>query len=242
MRLNQVIALVGGRKTAIQQLLTTIHHGWKAERVSGMMRTYQPKHEDGERFPSENKVLQLRVRDELARVEAELADFWNLVGTQEISNTQAKGNIVVNGKTLAAQVPVSTLLFLEKQLTDLATLIGNLPTLPVDRAWQLDADNRCYVSAPEQTVKTKKLQKPLVLYPATPEHPAQTQLITEDEAVGTWTTIHNSGAIPPAEQYEILRRVEKLREAVKMAREEANGAEALGAELGPALLGYIFGG
>lgn len=240
LKLNQVIALVGGRKTAIQKLLTTVHHGWKADRVTGMTRTYTPKNEDGERFPSENKVLQLRVLDELARVRAELADFWDLVALQEYSNTAARSDIVVEGTTLAVDVPVSALLFLEKQLTDLATLIGTLPTLPIDKAWKEDAGNRCYVSEAEQTTKTRKEQKPLVLYPATPEHPAQTQLITVDETIGTWNTVYTSGAIPASGQFEALQRVEKLRNAVKIAREQANSIEAGGNNVGAALLGYVF--
>src|SRR4030042_5879206 len=100
LKLNQIIALVGGRKTAIQKVLTGIHHGWKAERVMGMTRTYQPKHEDGERFPPENKPLQLRVADELESLQRELAGFWDLVATQETSNTQAKADVIVDGDTV----------------------------------------------------------------------------------------------------------------------------------------------
>lgn len=240
MKLNQVIALVGGRKTAIQKLLTGIHHGWKADRVTGMTRTYAPKTEEGERFPSEKKVLQVRVEDEMTRVRAELTDFWDLVVTQEMSNTAAKADVVVDGVMLAQEIPVTALLFLEKQLADVATLVGNLPTLPVDKSWKPDAGNRCYVSEPEVTIRTRKEQRPLVLYPATPEHPAQTQLVTEDTSAGTWTTVFSSGAIPAAEQFAALQRIEKLRDAVKVAREQANGIDAQERKIGAALLSYVF--
>lgn len=113
MKLNQVIALVGGRKTAIHKLLTEIHHGWKAERFMGINKTYLPKNEEGETYPPENKVVQLRVRDEIDRVRLELADFWNLVATQEASNTMASADVEVDGTALLDNVPVSTLLFME---------------------------------------------------------------------------------------------------------------------------------
>jgi hypothetical protein len=226
MKLHQVIALVAGRKTAIQKLLTTLHHGWRAERMMGITRTYLPKDQEGERFPSETKVLQLRVSDELAKLRDELSAFWDLVCMQEAANTEAKNHITVDGMVLAEDVPVSALLFLEKQLTDLATLLSAVPTLPIDKQWAEDKSNRCYISAPEETVKTKKVQRPLVLYPATPEHPAQTQLVTEDVTIGNWTTVHSSGAIPESEQHAMLKRVERLRDAVRVAREGANDIEA----------------
>jgi hypothetical protein len=240
MKLNQIIALVGGRKTAAHQLMTTIHHGWKADRITGMTRSYTPKSDDGERYPPDNKVLQIRVEDELQTVREMLADFWSLVATQEYANTDARGDIVVDGQVLLESIPVSVLLFLDKQLTDLGTMVEKLPVLPVDKVWQRDAGNRCFVSEPEATFKTRKEQKPLVLYPATPEHPAQTQLVTTDETVGMWTTTHLSGALPAAEKFALLRRVATLRDAVKVAREQANSMEAPLSSIGPKLLGWIF--
>lgn len=240
LKLNQVIALVGGRKTSIQKLLTSVHHGWKTDRVAGLTRTYQPKNDDGERFPSENKPLQVRVKDELGKIQSELNSFWDLVAAQERSNSEARGDIEVDGVIIAPAVPVSTLLFLEKQLTDLATLVGNVPTLSTDKVWRLDEGNRCYVAETEQTTKTRKEQKPLVLYPATPEHPAQTQLITTDETVGYWNTTHISGAVPASEQHETLQRIEKLKDAVKCAREQANQIDVIEDKIGSKLLTYIF--
>ncbi len=239
-KLNQIIALVGGRKTAIQKMMTTIHHGWKADRVSGLTRTYQPKNDDGERFPNENKPLQVRVKDELDRIQYEIKSFWDLVATQERSNAEARGDIEISETVLVPAVPVSVLLFLEKQLTDLATLVSNVPTLPTDKVWKLDEGNRCYVAEAEQTVKTRKEQEPLVLYPATPEHPAQTQLITTDKTIGYWNAVHVSGAIPASYQHEVLRRIEALKDAVKCAREQANNIDAIQENIGEKLLSYIF--
>jgi hypothetical protein len=240
MKLNQVIALVGGRKTSVREVITAIHHQWNETRLMGVCRTYAPRNEDGDRLPPESKVVQVRVNDELETVRKILAEFWDLVSIQECSNTVAKGDIVVDGQVLAT-VPVGVLLFLEKQLIDLHTLAANLPTLPTDKTWRQDIDNRCYVSEPEQTIRTKKEMRPIVLAEATEHHPAQVQLAGEDIQVGTWTTVHHSGAIPASVKFAMLQRIETLRDAVKVAREQANGIEAAGPSIGTKLLSYIFG-
>lgn len=241
MRLNQIIALVQGKKTKAQKLLTTVHHGWHKDRITGIARTYAPIDEEGEVFPSESRIVQLRVSDALQTVQKELVDFLNIVATQEYANTTAKSDIAVAGKTILKDVPISVLLFLEKQLVDLRTLATNLPTLPTDRVWKPDEAKHCYVTDSEQTVKTQKKVEVIVKYEATKEHPAQTEIIHVDKTVGQWTTIHLSGALPEKERDAIIERIEKLQDAVKVAREHANSAEvAIQDSFGKSVLGYIF--
>ena len=150
------------------------------------------------------------------------------------------GNIRIEGVSILDNVPVTVLLFLEKQLTDLRTLAQNLPTLPPDRSWSIDEAKNCWVTQPEQTVKTQKVVEPIVKYDATPEHPAQTDLITRDRTVGHWSTTHLSGALPETERDAIVSRIERLQDAVKIAREEANSQEVTYRVIGPAILDYIF--
>ena len=130
---------------------------------------------------------------------------------------------------------------MEKQLTDLRTLAQNLPTLPTDRVWSMDGAKNCWVTDPEQTVKTQKVIEPIVKYDATKEHPAQTELISKDKTIGHWSTIHTSGALTKTHRNTIITRIEKLQDAVKVAREEANSHEVTMQELvGEVVLGYIF--
>ena len=93
-----------------------------------------------------------------------------------------------------------------------------------------------------QTQKTKKEQRPIVLYHATEHHPAQTQLITEDVVIGHWTTTKWSGAIPRPRKRALLERIVKLEEAVKFARERANSIDATEAHAGRRILDFIFEG
>ena len=50
-----------------------------------------------------------------------------------------------------------------------------------------------------------------------------------------------SGALPAKRVNELLERVEKLQQAVKFAREEANSAEVADQRIGDAVFGYLFG-
>ena len=241
MRLCQVIALVAGKKTRAQKLTTTIHHGWKVDRISGLSRTYQPLKDGDDIFPSESRLVQVKVAEEIPKAQKVLEQFINLVATQETANTNAKADVVVKGKALLEDVPVTVILFLEKQLTDIRTMVLNVPTLPTDKVWTLDNNQNCYVTDPEETVKTKKKMKVIVKYPATPEHPAQTEILPEDVRIGHWTTIHLSGAMPEKERAVILERIEMLQDALKVAREEANSATVVPvSNLGQTFLNYIF--
>jgi hypothetical protein len=85
------------------------------------------------------------------------------------------------------------------------------------------------------------VQRPITLYEATKEHPAQTQLITEDVIAGAWITIKYSGAIPAPRKKQLLGRIEKLSNAVKFAREQANAAEATDKKLGKEVFDFLFG-
>ena len=240
MKLHQLIALVGGRKTETQQYLTAVHRGWTADRITGISRVYGPKDEDGEVFPPEKRHVQLHAPDALAGVAARLADFYDLVARQEDANTRARADVVVDGKPILKNVPVGLLLFLEKQLVDLLTLARNIPTLPSDRIWRFDSAKGCHVTEPEQTVKTQKKSEVIVKYEATPEHPAQTELVQVDKTIGHWTTVHMSGALPESERTELITRLTKLRDAVKCARQLANETESRpDAVIGSAIFEYV---
>ena len=62
----------------------------------------------------------------------------------------------------------------------------------------------------------------------------------EDIVVGYWKTVKFSGALPASRVKELLDRVEKLQQAVKFAREEANGIEVQDKRVGETLFSYLF--
>jgi predicted component of type VI protein secretion system len=209
----------------------------KPELLNGFVSTYEPLAEDGERLPPEQKQVQYNTREVLQTIHKSLAELFNTEATKDFAN---KADIVVDGTTLMAAVPTTFLLFCEKQLKDLGTMVERIVELDTADEWRSDENDRgIHVSAPSKRHRTKKLQKGIVLYPATVEHPAQTQLITEDQIVGYVTTVKRSGAIPRELKRSLLRRIEKLTNAVKSAREEANTREVVRHD-SSALLDYVF--
>lgn len=170
----------------------------------------------------------------------ELVEFMDVVATQETGNTQAKADVVVDGKVVLSQVPVSVLLFLEKQVSYIRTFITNMATLPTDREWKQDSAANCWSTEAVEQTHTKKTPTRFVKAEATKEHPAQVEILYVDNIVGYWITRHFSGAIPAKVQSALLDRVNRLDEAVKSAREAANSVEVEQVKIGKSLLDFVF--
>lgn len=225
-KLNQIIAVEKGIKSRVYSEVGELDKAaQKPELFNGLVRTYEKKFEDDEELPGENKMVHYEVGNVLRLVRQLSTELFDITARKDWSNCEAKADVAVEGKVILTQVPVTYLLFLEKQLTDLRTLFGRLPTLDEGEAWTKDGSSGLYVTAPTTTHRTKKVQRPLVLYQATVEHPAQTQVITEDVLAGYWKQTKQSGAMPRVDRVKLVDRIEKLLQAVKAAREAANGID-----------------
>lgn len=240
-KLNQIIAIEKGIKSRVYGEVTNINKSiQKPELFNGFSKTYQAKDEDGEKLPAESKRVQFMATDMLRNVAHLSTELMAVTARKDWTNCVAVADVVVDGAVLIPKVPVSHLLFLEKQLVDLHTLIGNLPVLDEAEAWAKDVNSGLYKADATQTHRTKKIAKPIVLYPATPEHPAQTQMVAEDVIAGFWTQVKQSGAMPKPDKLTLLAKSEKLLRAVKEAREEANAqAEVTSPNVGDAIFGYL---
>lgn len=240
-KLNQIVAVVSGKKTSTQKTITELYHKLqKSVLFEGISRTYRPSDEEGETFPSERKNLQLKVEDTIVELISAMSDLLDSTATQDFANCKAKADVKVDGKTILSGVPVTYLLFLEKQMTDLQTFVSKLPTLDPAEDWQFNTSANCWASSAKATSKAKKVPKTLVKYEATKEHPAQTEVYHEDVKVGEWTTIQFSGAIPAKKRDEFYEKIKKLTEAIKFAREEANNSEVEHVKLSKDIFEFIF--
>ena len=241
-KVGQIVAVEKGVKSRAYADFTAIHHQLsKPPLLAGIARTYQPKDDDGERFPPESTRVQLRADFALKQVAATLGRLFDVVATKDYGNTQARADVVVDGEILVSQAPVPFLLFLEKQLTDLMTFVAKLPVLDPSETWHWDAASDSYATEATQTTKTKKVPRNHVKAEATKEHPAQVEMFFEDVLVGYWTTVKFSGALPQSRVTDLFDRVVKLSEAVKIARETANGVKVPDVKTGEAIFGYLFG-
>lgn len=241
-KLNQIVAIEKGAKTDAYETVTKIHQKLQVEEIlNGLVRTYTPKDDDGERKPSESKRVQYRAHEAIDAAITAWTKLLDVTATKDTGNTKAVADIIVDGKTLIADVPVTHLLFLEKQVEDLRTFCKKLPTLSDAEDWTFDTAVDLYVSDPTETTSMKKVPRAFVKAPATDKHPAQVDTYTEDVPVGTWKVVKQSGALPASDVNAMLERVEKLAAAIKIARETANSIEVSNVTEGKTLLSYIFG-
>ncbi|MFD6531378.1 hypothetical protein [Streptomyces sp. NPDC060184] len=241
-KLNQIIAVEKGVKSKAHQDLTAAHHGLqKPGLLAGLSRTYQPKDEEGEQLPPESTLVQVKAEDVLRDTATALTRLFDVTATKDWANCAARADVTVDGRVLVADAPVSYLLFLEKQLTDIGTFVRKLPVLDASEAWAQDPSTDAWKTEPVRTLRTKKVPRNHVKAEATEKHPAQVEVYYEDVPIGYWTTVKFSGALPARRVRELTERVEKLQQAVKYAREEANATEASDQRVGDAVFGYLFG-
>jgi hypothetical protein len=242
-KLNQVIAVEKGIKGRIQgDIVNGVYHTLqKSDLFNGFVKGYRPDAEDGEKLPEERKQVQYKVEDLLRQVEIGMTELMDISATKDYANCKAKGDVVVDGTVLVEAVPATFLLFMEKTLTDFHTTLRALPTLDVSESWSLDPNQNLYKTDKVDTVKTKKILKPVVLYPATDKHPAQVEKVTEDVRVGVWSNIRISGAIPVPRKEALVEKCEKLIKAVKYARESANEETAESVRIGNKFFSYLLG-
>ncbi|MGN9783058.1 DUF7873 family protein [Nonomuraea sp. ZG12] len=239
-KLNQILAVEKGVKSDAQRKVTDAYHRiQKTPLLSGISRTYQPIDDEGEMLPPESTRVQVQAESVLKDVATALTRLFDVTATKDWANTQARASVVVDGETLIEDAPVTYLLFLEKQLVDLHTFVAKLPTLDPADTWSYDDNAETWRTEPVKTTRTKKVPRNHVLSEATDKHPAQVQVFTEDVVVGYWTKVAFSGALPNRRVNELLTRIQKVQDAVKYAREEANTWAVTDQEIGERLFRYL---
>ena len=239
-KLNQVLAIEKGIKERVGKVITDIYQSaQKPNLFNGFVKRYRRIKDDAEIYPDQRAKVQLNAEQSLRTVVDSKAELLNITAQKDFANQEAVADITVDGVVLVERAPATFILWLEKQIEDLRTFVSKLPTLDEAEDWELDADTGVFKSGETTTHRTAKVIEPLVLYPATDKHPAQTQLINRDVVVGFWDEVKLSGALPVPRKAAILARIEKLYRAVKVAREAANMAEAPRRDVGAALLNSL---
>lgn len=243
MKLSQILAIEKDTRQRCSTILKEVHRRSNTpDAFGGFDRTYRPKNdEDTETLPSESRKVRHTTNESLDEVRAALTELWDVSATRDYSNLNAVSDVTVDGITVLEGAPTTFLLFMEKQLENLRTFVGSLPELDSAEDWERDEEAGLWKSRPVQTHRTRKQAKPIVLYEATEKHPAQTQMISEDVHVGFWTTVKNSGGISRTRKQTLLRRINRLRGAVKQAREAANTVEITDAKVAEKIFDFVLG-
>jgi hypothetical protein len=243
--LSQVVAVRPTIKNDTIDLLTARYRTLaQAKLLSGLSRTYKPHEDGGFKHPDEINFPQLRVERELKNIAADMYKLFDVTAALDWTNQHARADIVLwnadEPVTLLRDVPVTYLMFLEKQLLNVEATIKKLPILDPAEDWTFDPAKDIYRSAAAGSIKTKKVKRNHVIHPGNDKHAPQVETYTEDEPVGTWSTIKFSGALPAERVNKMLARVTTLIEAVKFAREQANMQEIIDPKPGRVIFDYLF--
>lgn len=239
-KLNQILAIEKGAKNGGNAALTGAYHLLqKTALLTGLSRTYQARDDEGERLPGENTIVQVSADAVIRATAKALTRMWDVAATKDWTNTRAKADVIVDGSVLLSEVPVTYLLYLEKQLTDYITFLRKMPILDPSEIWTFDEATGNYRTAGTETTRTKKVPRNHIKAEATDRHPAQVEMYSEDVLVGYWNTVRFSGALPAARVNDMVDRATQLRDAVKMAREHANTIDVVDQHVAEKVLGFI---
>lgn len=239
-KLNQVIAVEKGVKSRVMKDVTERYHtAQKPALFAGFQRTYAPKREDGDQQPSQSQRVQQKAPEVIKEIGRQLTELFDITATKDYANCTATADVEVDGEVLIKGAPVTFLLFVEKELTNLHTALAAMPVLDPAHEWSWDGAVELFRTKAVETASTKKVQKALTLLAPTKEHPGQAQIITEDETVGTWQKVELSGALTEDRRRALLIRIEKVQRAVKYARERANETPAPMVHAGKAVFDWL---
>lgn len=241
LKLAQVLAIEKGEKNKANRAVTDLHRKSEVEKLYlGLTRTYTPTNEDGEALPDERQVVQNRAPEILREAAEILQGIWDITATKDWTNAgSARADIKVEDEVLVVNVPVSWLLYMEKELNDVETFIRKIPVLDSGEEWTWNAAINCFSSPQTWQNRTKKVPRNHVKAAATDKHPAQVEVYQEDVVIGRYNKINYSGALPSSVKEALLERVRVLRSAVLFAREEANGVQADKQKVGHTLFEFL---
>jgi hypothetical protein len=234
--LHELLAVEPEKKANAERARTQSCDAFRSGQAhfTGMRRTFKPFAVDeakgevaGERLEAETNLVKTAV-EELEKTLAVTTEAFDVSYQIDEANTQARADLVVDGEVLAAAVPATYLLQIEKRLRELRVVFKELPTFDPVRTWREDpgADKPHVLRAePVVTIRKVKTRKYNVMHEATKEHPAQIDVVEVDEPVGEIRSYDWTGMISPGKKAALLERLDKVIEGAKAARSRANAVE-----------------
>lgn len=242
-RLNQIIAVETALAADAERAIAHAKRELAAEdRLAGISKTYRPREEDGEMLPPKSTKVQVKAEDVLSETAAVLARLFDVRLTKDAANASAAVDLIVRGEVLLHQAPVTYMLFLERELNELSTLVAAVPLLDPAESWTQDPVSGHWRSMTVETERTKKVPKTHIAHPGNEHHAPQVIPYNDDIVAGYWATTKFSGGVPADRVKAVQDRIRELRDAVKYAREEGNSAEIRDRHAGHAVLTYVFSG
>lgn len=241
-KLHELLAVEQDRKhkagQAIGEAVNTFTK--KDVQFDGMIKHYIAMEEDSEQIPDESKEMVGTVKEKLLQTLEAVITGIDANITKEETNAAnlAKAELKV-GNADFGTLSATSLLAIESQLGKIKELYQAIPTLDSTRKWDFDTQKGYFKAEDEIKFRSIKRPKVIVKYEATKEHPAQTELLYLDIQVGKYETSYFSGKITPAQKVTLLKRLDDLIEAVKVARAKANNVEVNNIKIGQKIFDFI---
>lgn len=239
--LSQVLALHAGAKNRYDTLVKEFNKAaQKGALFNGVRKTFRPIEDGGIKFPDERQEVQMTVEDKLSEITDSLVEILDITAVRDYGNCEAKADVIVGEQTILTDVPSTYLLWLNKKLEDMGTLIGNLPSLDPAENW-IGKQGNISKAKEVETVRMSKEQTIVQAAPPTEAHKEQYEVLTKDIPIGHWTTTRLSGAMEAGRKQKIARRVRQLHDAVKVALQEANSSRVIDQNIGSKVSNFLFG-
>jgi hypothetical protein len=216
---------------------TRDHHLYK-----GQCRVVMPYDENQEQFTDQLQEVTTTVDNRLNYTKDFVTRHYDAAFQKELTNQEAKADLIVNGTILAENVPVTFLLGLEKKLKRLRTVYSSIPTRAPGIAWVQDPEKEDGIFKTKEPIisfQEKKIPKGIVMYEATKEHPAQVQIVNETVQTAKYEKTEWTSMISSAKKSKLLGNIDTLLKAVSKARARANKQEVIKRKIGKEIFDFI---
>ncbi|TAF67023.1 MAG: hypothetical protein EAZ55_04995 [Cytophagales bacterium] len=241
-KLHELLAVEQDRKhKATQAIGEAVNTFTKKDPFfDGMIKKYVALEEDSEQIPDETKEMVTTVKEKIESLREVVVTGIDATISKEETNASGvpKAELVV-GDTNFGTFSATSLLALETQVSKLRELYQSIPILDQTKKWIFDNQKNVYKTEEEVKFRSVKRPKVIVKYEATKEHPAQTELLYLDFQVGKYETTYFSGKISATQKTTLIKKIDDLLEAIKVARSKANNVEVNNTKIGDKILDFI---
>jgi len=244
-KLHELLAVEGDLAGTYNKILaeTKVNFTKHSDRYFGQHQRIENLDENAPKESDTHKEMDDTVPSKLQYTAEHIIRYLDVVLEKETTNQAAKADLIVDGITIANNLPATFLLGLESKLKKIRDdVYATIPTLQPGVKWEKDpsmGDDVYKRTFSDEKWRTKKVMKNHVKAEATDKHPAQVEIYTEDEKVAKIITDTWCGMLSPAEKSSILSRCDKLIQAVKKARQQANSVEVINRMVGKQIFDYI---
>jgi len=244
-KLHELLAVEGDLEGTFKKIIeeTKTNFTKHPERYFGQQQRIENFDETAPQESDIFKQIDDTVVAKLTFTSKHIIRYFDAVLQKEATNQKAFADIVIDGVTIASELPATFLLGLENKLKMVRNNVYlTIPTLQAGVEWVEDTsigENTYKKLHPDEKYRTKKVMKNHVIAKATKEHPEQVNVYNEDEKIARVVTNTWCGMISSAEKTVILGKLDKLIRAVKKARQRANTTPVVKMEVGKELFNYI---